>query len=64
MAGFTAFLWWVPNPELRLMPAFCAFIFAPYWVEAAFAAYVAMLFFATVLMLLDLWGALGDRKER
>lgn len=60
VVGFTCLLWWIPKPEVRALPALCAWIFAPYWVEASYYAYVACLMFGTLFTLMDAVGVFSD----
>lgn len=61
VSAFTVLLWWVPKSEVRALPVLCALVFAPYWVEAAFIAYVTVLFFGTLLMLVDAWNVFSEK---
>jgi hypothetical protein len=63
VCGFTIMLWWIPKPEIRALPAACAWIFAPYYVEAAFIAYVTALMLGTLYMLIDMSGVFSEDKR-
>jgi hypothetical protein len=63
VCAFTILLWWIPKSEVRLLPALCAFIFQPYWVEAAFVAFVTSLVLGTFLFLADLADGLSEEKR-
>lgn len=61
--SFTILLWWIPKPEVRASPLLSALIFGPYWVEAAFVAYVTALFYGTLFVIVDSTGMLGSGEK-
>lgn len=61
VASFTCLLWWIPKPEIRSLPILSALVFAPYWVEAAFYAYVVALLWGTLFMLIEASGAFQEK---
>jgi len=62
VASFTCLLWWIPKAEVRALPAICALVFAPYWLEGAFVAYVACLFYGFLFTIVEGTGMFEDRS--
>lgn len=54
-------LWFIPKPGIQILPAVSAFVFAPYWVEAAYVSMVVILFLGTVQLLIEVMGVYGER---
>jgi len=60
VCGFTILLWWIPRPEIRMLPLACALLFQPYWLEAAFSAYCTALLLGTWVFMIDAVGAFSN----
>ena len=58
---FSILLWWVPKQVVMLFPIMAAWVFAPFWVEAAFASYIASLMFGVLLTLVDMTGVFSEK---